>query len=573
MNIKRFYIKKLLCGFLCALMLTSLFSCTIFKQDELEGTESQTEDPTFALTSENISEYKIVVPEKLMQELSGAVETLQKNIKTATGAELDIKSDYLSENSDVYCESEYEIIIGSADRAAATELYKSVRNKDVGYAMIGKKLLILGNTEALVSSSVRLFKKEILSKAESSDSILLYSGESKIDSAEYKTEFKINGVNISEYTVVYPFGGKLGEKTAAAQLCKWIEINTGYAISYVADTATEASEYEIQVGNTNRITDSMRSDMEKKLTSDDVYYASKTGDMLWVTGKTKSAVSRAALALVGAIASGGELKLDSPLVGSLKDLSITVMSYNIRGMLDADKRDSEGVIDSIRQRDPDIFAPQEATTTSAKWISRLDAALGEEYQCVKGLCTGSYLQYQPIYFKKDRFELVSSSSKYLSNTPDVKSRVEGAQYERIVTFVVLRDKQTGIEFLYSNNHFDTAGYIVRTEEAKILAKMLENYPLLPQIVGGDFNTESSTTPIQTLTSKSQLTVGEKIAEEAILGGSGAAEYVTRGESIIDIVLVTADSISIQKYEIWDNKIDNRYPSDHLPVCVELTVKY
>lgn len=565
--------KRLLCGTLCALMLTSLFSCGFLKQNEHNGTESETEEAVFALTVENISEYKIVVPEKLMKDLSGAVDTLQKNIKTATGAELEIKSDYLSENSDVYCESEYEIIIGSADRAVATELYKSVRNKDVGYAMVGKKLLILGNTEALVSSSVKLFKKEILSKAEDSSSVLLYSGESKVESAQYKTEFKINGVNISEYTVVYPYGGKLNEKTTAAELCKWIEINTGYAIKYVVDTATEASEYEIQVGNTNRITDTMRSDMGKKVTSDDIYYASKVGNMLWVTGKTKTTMSRAALALVGAIASSGELKLDTPLVGSLKDMSITVMSYNVRGVLDADKRDSEGVIDSIKQKDPDIFAPQETTTTSAKWISRLDAALGDKYQCFKGLCVGSYLQYQPIYFKKDKFELVSSSSKYLSNTPDVKSRVDGAQYDRIVTFVVLRDKQTGVEFLYSNNHFDTSGYIVRTEEAKILAEMLGNYPLLPQIVGGDFNTESSTTPIQTLTSKSRLSVGEKIAAEAILGGSGAAEYITRGESIIDIVLVTADSISIQKYEIWDNKIGNRYPSDHLPVCVELTVRY
>ena len=133
-------------------------------------------------------------------------------------------------------------------------------------------------------------------------------------------------------------------------------------------------------------------------------------------------------------------------------------------------------------------------------------------------------------------------------------------------------RKRGVQFVYANNHFDTAGYIVRTEEAKILAKMLEAYPLMPLIVGGDFNTEATTTPIQTLISKSRLKLGEKLANECILGGSGSSDYITRGEKIIDIVLVSDESISVQKYEIWDNKTNGKYPSDHLPVWVECVIK-
>ena len=43
--------------------------------------------------------------------------------------------------------------------------------------------------------------------------------------------------------------------------------------------------------------------------------------------------------------------------------------------------------------------------------------------------------------------------------------------------------------------------------------------------------------------------------------------------IKDIVFVSENSISVQKYEIWDNKMGGTYPSDHLPVWVELTVNY
>ena len=103
--------------------------------------------------------------------------------------------------------------------------------------------------------------------------------------------------------------------------------------------------------------------------------------------------------------------------------------------------------------------------------------------------------------------------------------------------------------------------------------MLTYYPLLPLIVGGDFNTEVGTSPIQTLISQTRLEAGERIATEKILGGSGTNDYTTRGTATIDIVFVSKESISIQKYEIWDNKTNGKYPSDHLPVWVELTVKY
>ncbi len=562
--------KGSICIALCIITAISLFSC---KGDGQEQTEDTSAEEVFALTTENISEYRIIVSDDLSEELSGAIKSLQEYIKTIIGVQLEVKSDLVVANSDKYYESEYEILVGETNRASVKDVYRDIRTEDHGYAMADKKVLIFGNTSSIAQLSADVFKRDVLDKAKNGESTLLYSGESKITAGQYTYDaLTVNGVDIKDYSIVYPAGAKLGERDIAMRFAKWIEVNTGYTVECVPDSG-ERQDNEIQIGNTNRITADRISRMNSALISDGQYYISCEDDILWATGKDQSAILGAVTGMLDRINGDGKLEFLESICADKKEAAISVMSYNIRGMMDADKRNSEDVIVSIKQREPDIFAPQEATTNSAEWISRLDAALGNEYQSFKGLRIGNYLQYQPVYFKKDRFELISSASRYLTHTPDKKSRLEGAEYDRIVTFVVLRDKQTGAQFLYSNNHFDTAGYIVRTEEAKILAEMLEEYPLLPLIVGGDFNTEASTSPIQTLLSKTRLELGESIAEEKILGGSGSSDYLTRGDSIIDIVLVSKESISIRKYEIWDNKTNGRYPSDHLPVWVELTVKY
>ena len=70
---------------------------------------------------------------------------------------------------------------------------------------------------------------------------------------------------------------------------------------------------------------------------------------------------------------------------------------------------------------------------------------------------------------------------------------------------------------------------------------------------------------------SRLIPGEKIAAEKIMGGSGAPDFQNRGESIIDLLFVSDSNITVEKYEIWDNKTSKGYPSDHLPVWAEITV--
>ena len=566
---------RIVCVVLCALMLTSLFAC--------DNGGGNVEDEVFAVTAENLAEYKIVVPDNLAVAFDDVAKTLRDAILNITGNSIEIKTDLIYEGSE---ETEYEIILGKSNRTVVSDFYKNVRNQDYGYALVGKKILIIGDDENLLKRAVGLFKTYVLENASEKDA-LLRDGESKITvGGDYKySEIKINGVNIFEYTIVYPFSPSttIEEKRVAEEFSKWLLINTGYTIPCVRDNV-EKTANEIQIGITNRITDEMKADMESKI-SDDKYYVAKNGQMLWACGNNVSTLSRAVNEIIASINAEGEIAIDAPICKEMQNIEISVMSYNVRGMLDADKRDSDGVITTIKEQNPDIFTAQEAVSSndaqSAKWMSRFETALVKNggYEAVKGFSTGNYLAYNPIYYKKDKFELVSKGAKYLSDTPDKKnSKVDGSEYVRIATFAVLRDKETGIEFLVTCTHLDIAGYQVRTKQATILADLMGEYPLLPVVVCGDFNTDPSTTPVTTFKKNANVEYGADIAEaelteltKTVSTLNGEGQYVELGNKVIDYIFVSKSKITVQKYEHLDNKIGGRYPSDHLPVLANITI--
>lgn len=566
---------KVICAFLCFVTIISLFACD--KPDDNGKTEEK-----FAITGENLLEYKIIVPDKKSSEYDEVAKSLGTEIKSITGKNVEITTDLVNEALGI-TESEYEIIVGRCDRTATADLYGDIRNKDYGYALVGKKLFIIGEDSEILQKSVKSFNVEILNKAEDKSKKLLVDGESSIKSGDYNySALKINGVSISEYTIVYPFSpsNTIEEKRVAEELAKWIEINTGYAVSCVRDNK-EKSDNEIQIGVTNRITDEMKADMESKM-SDGKYYVAKNGQTLWACGNNVSTLSRAVNEIIRSINSDGEIAIDSPVCKEMQSIEVSVMSYNVRGMMDADKRDSGGIITTIKAQSPDIFATQETTSAdnaqSAKWISRFKSAFIStgEYDVVLGYKVGNYLAYNPIYYKTDKFELVSSGQKYLSDTPDTKSKVDGSsEYYRIATFAVLRDKTTGIEFLVTCTHLDIAGYIVRTKQATILADLMKEYSLMPVVVCGDFNTDPSTDPIKAFKKNANVEYGADIAEikptlnVTTLNGEG--QYIELGDKVIDYVFVAKNKITVQKYEHLDNKIGGRYPSDHLPVLASITI--
>ena len=237
------------------LALCQIISCFAgCKKEELTPEESSVEDTAeqvpFELTVEALSKYTIIVPENDPEGIGDAAIILQLTLQNIIGKKLDIKTDKDA------AESDYEILVGLVDRAEATEFYKKVKQYNSGYALIGKKLLLIGRIETMASESVIMFTNMILDM-DASEAVILKDGDNKLDidnllqidyewfeksKKKYYSE-DLEGLTINAIGDSYFGGSDLGkDKTWLALLSKKYNIdmnNYGIGGSTVSNYVTE----------------------------------------------------------------------------------------------------------------------------------------------------------------------------------------------------------------------------------------------------------------------------------------------------------------------------------------------
>ncbi len=111
-------------------------------------------------------------------------------------------------------------------------------------------------------------------------------------------------------------------------------------------------------------------------------------------------------------------------------------------------------------------------------VGRNDGKEGNEYSC--------------ILYKTNRFRVLDNGTYWLTDTPDVVSRVDGAGHNRIATWGYFEDKLTGAQFLYTNTHLSYESPQVKHPQIRVLKEQMyllnqkygEN---LPHFLTGDFN--------------------------------------------------------------------------------------
>lgn len=116
-------------------------------------------------------------------------------------------------------------------------------------------------------------------------------------------------------------------------------------------------------------------------------------------------------------------------------------------------------------------------------------------------------EYTPIFFLKDKFEVLEKGNFWLSETPEVPgSKGWDAALERVASYAKLKDKQTGKVFMAVNTHFDHVGVTARRESAKLIMKKIKNIVgKKPAVVTGDFNvTEDDEAYITMTTNKFKM---------------------------------------------------------------------
>lgn len=254
-------------------------------------------------------------------------------------------------------------------------------------------------------------------------------------------------------------------------------------------------------------------------------------------------------------------------------IEIKVITYNIRTTSrDGDnswKHRRHATRNMLNRHNPDLLGLQEAMKPHLKY---LDKFFPQYSRVGAGRDNGRRAgEMTAIYYNTERLDLLDSGTFWLSETPDRVSKGWDAACNRTVTWVKVRDKESGKELYYFNTHLDHRGRVAQRESVKLIVeKILEIAgPGATVVLGGDFNAvpeDEIFAPLDEhmLTARSTAGVTE---EKGTFNGFSERK---RG-NVIDHVFYRGQGVTCSEYHVLDGDYGAPYISDHYPVEIVLSI--
>lgn len=258
--------------------------------------------------------------------------------------------------------------------------------------------------------------------------------------------------------------------------------------------------------------------------------------------------------------------------------NIKIMTYNIRLDLASDGENDwthrkDFFTSQIQFYDPDIFGIQEALPNQVNDI----AATLSQYDFVgigrDGVEKG---ESSNIFYKQERFKMLLSNTFWLSETPNKISKGWDAAYARVCTYALFKELKTKQIFWVFNTHLDHIGVQAKTNGIKlILSKIKElNEKKYPVVFMGDLNSEPASEVIAIL--KQEMKDTHNLSEAKAFGPSGTFNGFKHNEPVsllLDYIFISGErKLKVKKFAVLSDSKDLKYPSDHLPVYIELDYK-
>ncbi|MDH6534599.1 endonuclease [Parabacteroides sp. 52] len=278
---------------------------------------------------------------------------------------------------------------------------------------------------------------------------------------------------------------------------------------------------------------------------------------------------------------------------------IHVASYNIRNANDGDARKGNGwkqrcpvVCKLIQYHDFDLFGSQEVL--HAQLNDMLDGLPGYASIGV-GRDDGKEAgEYTPVFYKKERFDLLDSGNFWLAENTTYPNKGWDAALPRICTWGKFKDKTNGLNIWFFNIHFDHVGVEARKQSSLlILKKIKEQCGTDAVILTGDFNVDQTNESYEILSNSGTLRDSYQNAQivYAPNGTFNGFDPNRKTDSRIDHIFVTPHFV-VERYGILTDTYRSapvggdatqaagtssqdyvaRVPSDHFPVAVTLALK-
>lgn len=274
----------------------------------------------------------------------------------------------------------------------------------------------------------------------------------------------------------------------------------------------------------------------------------------------------------------------------------TAMSFNLlafSGENDPTAQRIANVKNVILTKMPDTFGVQECQShTSANhgtgWYEILtqDPQITQYYGFVGEVNDDGFQNmYNLVFYRKDKFTLVETWTKWLTETPTVHGSMltdlgQNAENDmpRTVTYALLRDQTTGKTFAHFNTHLSNwSNALLR--ELEIL-KSFTDVCTVPYIITGDFNIGRVAVQYSWGACYEYMRTHWK---DACKHAFVSTEEWTTGSNIIDYFMLS-DSIYANTYEVVSSvggteySIDRSDPSaanflsDHYPIFLNYFIE-
>ena len=509
-------------------------------QPEPETTAAAVEEKTIALS--DLGNFVIIRSDDGYLSKAAAKE-LKAFLDETFSLDMTLKSDFVTDSVPGYKEAEFEIIVGPCDRDESAKFNETLRSNDYGYAMIGNKLIISGFGEAGTYQAMKHFIENV-AKTCSGETFFDNNAQNYFFSGEY-TELSINGTPINEYSIVYPRSKKKSEDHVAKLVREVIRDLSGYTLELKTDSAA-ATGKEILIGATSRGTVPALSDGE--------HFVGNSENNILLYSNSSAGLLDAYNAFTSMLEATPALTLsDTVSTPELSD-EIVILDYNVWMHTAGQEGRVNSVMQAIEEMNPDLMGLQECTH---EWMAFLTERFSDKYGIIGEGRDGTHTstdQFNPVLYRKDKFNLIDSGTRWLSETPEIKyTKVPDASYIRVFTFAVLEEKASGKQFVFISTHFDHEGG--QADQASSMIAYIAQFRDMPMFMCGDYNGSGiETIMINHGYASSKNVAAEKVNDVATMSGG----------SEIDFVFTNGRDVGITYYKVVEEETD----SDHFPVLVK-----
>jgi endonuclease/exonuclease/phosphatase family metal-dependent hydrolase len=221
--------------------------------------------------------------------------------------------------------------------------------------------------------------------------------------------------------------------------------------------------------------------------------------------------------------------------------------------------------------DPDVLGVQEALIPMIAYLA--DQAPAYDHYGV-GRDDGAQAgETTTLFWRRARFEAVSTQTLWCSPTPDRPSKGWDAALPRTVTRVVLRDRVSGRLLDVRNAHMDHVGAVAREQCAALaadLAPATVEGVTAAVVLMGDFNAGPDTAPYRRV-----LAAGLRDARAVspvVFGPAGTYndfDVARDNDGVAIDHLFVGPGLSVERYGVPTDSFSGQVISDHFPLVADI----